>query len=103
WPRVAPAGFLGVDLFMVLSGFLITGLLVEERSRTGAVRLGAFWARRFRRLVPALVALVGAVAVWVHLAGPVSLTPTVRGQGVAALAYVANWKLIHDGVSYAAP
>ena len=73
--RIAcPAGFLGVDLFMVLSGFLITGLLVDERSRTGAVRLGAFWARRFRRLVPALLAVLVGVAVWVRITGPATLS-----------------------------
>ena len=102
WPDVLPAGFLGVDLFMVLSGFLITGLLVEERARTGTVRLGAFWMRRFRRLVPALLAVVGVVAVWVDLAGPAALRPTVRGQGIASLLYVGNWKLVSDGTSYAA-
>jgi peptidoglycan/LPS O-acetylase OafA/YrhL len=102
WPDALPAGFLGVDLFMVLSGFLITGLLVDERARSGAVRLGAFWARRFRRLVPALLALVAVVAVWVDVAGPAALKPTVRGQGIASLLYVGNWKLVADGTSYAA-
>jgi len=63
WPDQLQAGFLGVDLFMVLSGFLITGLLIDERARTNAVRLGAFWVRRFRRLVPALLALLAVVAV----------------------------------------
>jgi peptidoglycan/LPS O-acetylase OafA/YrhL len=102
WPGALPSGFLGVDLFMVLSGFLITGLLVGERARDGAVRLGAFWVRRFRRLVPALLALIAVVAVWVQLAGPATLRPTVRGQGIASLLYVGNWKLVSDGTSYAA-
>ena len=101
WPDAVPAGFLGVDLFMVLSGFLITGLLVDERARTGTVRLGAFWMRRFRRLVPALLALITVVAVWVDIAGPAALRPTVRGQGIASLLYVGNWKLVSDGTSYA--
>lgn len=54
-----PAGVLGVDLFFVLSGFRITGLLLSEQHRAGGLRLGSFWARRIRRLVPAvpLVAL----------------------------------------------
>ncbi|MEY2450232.1 MAG: hypothetical protein QOH79_3708 [Acidimicrobiaceae bacterium] len=102
WPDALPAGFLGVDLFMVLSGFLITGVLIDERARTGAVRLGAFWARRFRRLVPALLALLVGVALWVRIAGPALLRPTVRGQGLASLLYVGNWRLVHDGTSYGA-
>jgi peptidoglycan/LPS O-acetylase OafA/YrhL len=95
------AGFLGVDLFMVLSGFLITGLLLDEHRRTGLIRLGAFWARRFRRLVPALVLMLAAVALWLRFVGPAALRPTVRLQGLSALLYITNWKLIHDGVSYA--
>lgn len=102
WPDAVPAGYLGVDLFMVLSGFLITALLLDARHRHGSVRLGAFWARRFRRLVPALLALLAGVAVWVRIAGPATLEPTVRDQGIASLFYVGNWKLIADGTSYAA-
>src|SRR5438874_11635775 len=52
-PRLLPSGYLGVGVFMVVSGFLITGLLVREHQRTGRVRLGAFCGRRFRRLSPA--------------------------------------------------
>ncbi|MEY2452714.1 MAG: hypothetical protein QOD92_2288 [Acidimicrobiaceae bacterium] len=102
WPDALPAGFLGVDLFMVLSGFLITGLLIDERARTGGVRLGAFWMRRFRRLVPALLAVLVGVALWVRIAGPALIRPTVRGQGLASLLYVGNWKLVHDGTTYGA-
>ena len=101
WPDHLQAGFLGVDLFMVLSGFLITGLLIDERARAGAVRLGAFWVRRFRRLVPALLALLVAVAVWVNISGAAELKRTVRGQGIASLFYVGNWKLVAEGTSYA--
>src|SRR4051812_25228329 len=101
WPDRLPAGFLGVDLFMVLSGFLITGLLVDEHRRTGAIRLGAFWLRRVRRLVPALPPLLVVVAVWVRWPPPAALFPTVRGQGLASLLYVGNWKLVSDGTSYA--
>ena len=101
WPGKVPAGFLGVDLFMVLSGFLITGLLIDERSRAGLIRLGAFWVRRFRRLVPALLALLVGVAILISITGGADLKRTVRGQGIASLLYVGNWKLVAEGTSYA--
>src|SRR4029079_6587945 len=57
-------GYLGVDLFFVLSGFLITSLLVAEQRATGRIDLGAFWIRRARRLFPAVLALMPAVALY---------------------------------------
>src|SRR3954465_5882426 len=56
-------GFLGVDTFFVLSGFLITSLLLAERARSGSIRLTAFWGRRARRLMPALLAMLTATVV----------------------------------------
>ncbi|MCU1427771.1 MAG: oatA 3 [Actinomycetia bacterium] len=99
-PKLLPSGYLGVDVFMVVSGFLITGLLLREHDRAGRIRLGAFWGRRFRRLMPALLLVLAAVALWVHIDGPRSLTPSIRAQGFAALGYFSNWKLIGDGVTY---
>src|SRR5437763_8784268 len=62
-PRPLPGGFIGVDLFFALSGFLITTLLLSQLERTGRIKLGQFWSRRIRRLVPALVfAVVGVIA-----------------------------------------
>jgi len=61
-PWVA-GGFIGVDVFFVLSGFLITGLLLQEYEATGSFSLGAFYLRRLRRLLPALVVVVGATAI----------------------------------------
>ena len=58
-----PGGFLGVDVFFVLSGYLITSLLLAERARNGRISLGHFWLRRARRLLPAVVLLVIAVVV----------------------------------------
>lgn len=63
WPSAFPGGDTGVDLFFVLSGFLITRLLIEERERTGRTNLGRFYTRRARRLFPALAVLV-AVCAW---------------------------------------
>jgi len=99
-PSRLPSGSLGVDVFMVVSGFIVTALLMREYERNGRVRVGAFWGRRFRRLVPAVMALVVVVTTWVHLTGPATLIPPVRSEGVSALAYVTNWKLIAGGVSY---
>src|SRR3954468_6736828 len=63
-PSVAPGGFLGVDLFFVLSGFLITSLLVNEFEGTGRLALGSFWIRRGRRLLPALFVVLAAVGIY---------------------------------------
>src|SRR5262245_12074466 len=60
-----PGGFLGVDVFFVLSGFLITTILLREHDETGRIALGAFWARRARRLLPALLLVLVAVELWV--------------------------------------
>ncbi|MEU6895565.1 acyltransferase family protein [Streptomyces sp. NPDC046557] len=95
-----PGGFLGVDVFFVLSGYLITTLLLAEWGRNGRVRLSAFWARRAKRLLPALVLLV--VVVWV--AAPIWTPPEaltgLRSDALATLAYCANWRMIWRGTDY---
>jgi peptidoglycan/LPS O-acetylase OafA/YrhL len=104
----ASGGFLGVDLFFVLSGFLITSLLLEEWVRTAAIRLGAFWARRARRLLPALFLVLIAIALFVALDGrfgPPGATaqidlPGLRGDALATLLYGANWHAIFAHQSY---
>ena len=60
-------GYLGVDLFLMLSGYLITALLMAEAEGTGRIRLGRFWMRRIRRLVPALVLMLMGSAAWMAL------------------------------------
>ena len=65
WPSALPSGFLGVDVFMVVSGFIVTNLLMRERDSTGRIRLGVFWGRRFRRLC----ACADAVARGRHVLG----------------------------------
>jgi peptidoglycan/LPS O-acetylase OafA/YrhL len=95
-----PGGYLGVDLFFVLSGYLITRLLLAEWSSTGGVRLGAFWGRRFRRLLPALlVVLVAVLAYAALLADPAELT-RIRRDAVATVLYLANWEALSAGRDY---
>ncbi|AXH96655.1 acyltransferase [Ornithinimicrobium avium] len=97
-----PGGFAGVDVFFVISGFLITGLLVREVERSGRVSLLRFYARRAKRLLPAasLVLVVTGVLSW-------SFVPTVRwaeigGDLAASAAYVINWRLAARSVDYLA-
>ncbi len=93
-------GYLGVDLFFVLSGYLIHSLLLAEWSKAGTIDLKAFWVRRARRLFPALLALLPVVAVYAdRLAKPEELD-RIRKDGLATLAYVANWRAIFSGRSY---
>ncbi len=93
-------GYLGVDVFFVLSGFLITSLLVDEQARTTRINLLGFWARRARRLFPALFLLLGALSLYVALGGPGINVGTFRGDALATLFYVANWHLIAVHSSY---
>jgi peptidoglycan/LPS O-acetylase OafA/YrhL len=99
-PGVAPGGFLGVDLFFVLSGFLITSLLVSERESTGDISLGRFWGRRARRLLPALFLVLAAVGVYVLVTATRVDAQHVANDGLAAFAYVANWHFISSGQPY---
>jgi len=99
-----PGGFLGVDAFFVLSGFLITSLLLDERLATGRIALAAFWGRRARRLLPALLLVLVVVAVagrWLLDPGALQL---LRADSLAALFYVANWRMLlrRDGGYFAA-
>ena len=94
-----PGGFLGVDLFFVISGFLITMLLTIQAENTGRVRIGAFWLRRARRLLPALVVLVVAVCAAAVLIGH-ELTAGLRLQVFGAAVYGSNWMQIASGSSY---
>jgi peptidoglycan/LPS O-acetylase OafA/YrhL len=98
WAR---GGWLGVSIFFTLSGFLITNLLVAEWARTGTISLPTFWSRRFRRLMPAAIACLLGIALygWV-LASPEQLRH-LRGDLLAALGYVANWRFLLTDVSYA--
>ncbi|MFN8034392.1 MAG: acyltransferase family protein [Acidimicrobiia bacterium] len=96
----ASGGFLGVDTFFVLSGYLITSLLVAEWSGSGAISRSAFWVRRARRLLPALLVVVLAVCVYAAVAVPSDQLRNIRGDGLATLFYVQNWRLVLSGQSY---
>ncbi|GAA2745848.1 hypothetical protein GCM10009868_28910 [Terrabacter aerolatus] len=94
-----PGGFLGVDVFFVVSGFLITTLLVREHQRTGRVALSQFWVRRARRLLPALVLCV-LTSVLIARAVSEDLLVDVGRQMVGALTFSTNWIEITAGSSY---
>ena len=98
--RWALGGYLGVDTFFVLSGYLITTLLLLEWDRSARIALRDFWIRRGRRLLPALLLVLGAVALW----GALTLRPEQRGglraDGLATLFYGANWRFIGSHQSY---
>ncbi len=96
---VVGGGFLGVDVFFVLSGFLITTLLLLEFESTGGLNLPAFWGRRARRLLPALLLVLVAVLIYAaFLAGEAA--SSVRSDVLATLFYVSNWWFIFSGNSY---
>src|SRR4029077_13781525 len=92
-------GFLGVDIFFVLSGFLITSLLLDELGRSGRIDLGDFWIRRARRLLPALVLMVLTVAVGRQFFS-LEAVAGLRNEAVAAFFWVANWMFVVDKTDY---
>ncbi len=94
-----PGGFLGVDVFFVISGYLITSLLLGECRRGGRVRLGRFWLRRARRLLPAVGVLIAVTMIVAAVVEPDRLTE-LRGDAISSLAYVANWHFIFGHQSY---
>ena len=98
-PRWLHGGFLGVEVFFVISGYLITLLLVAERERTGEVSLRTFWLRRARRLLPALFLMLLLLVVWCSLFERDRLG-MLRGDVVAGVAYVSNWFQVWTGSSY---
>ncbi|GAA1733978.1 acyltransferase family protein [Microcella frigidaquae] len=99
FPGLAPGGFVGVDVFLVVSGYLITALLVHEHRTRGTIRLGSFWARRARRLLPALVLVIAAVSlVAASMGGDVLVGIGWQLLGVFTFSY--NWWSIAQGASY---
>ncbi len=93
-------GYLGVDLFFVLSGFLITSLLLREHATAGRIGLAGFWARRARRLLPALGLMLLGVALFAATIATAREVETMRGDVWATIGYVANWRAITSGQDY---
>ncbi len=93
-------GFMGVDAFFVLSGFLITSLLIGEWRQSLAIRLGAFWARRARRLLPALFLVLLFVAFFAAVIVPKGTYGALRLDALATLLYVSNWHFILVNSNY---
>jgi peptidoglycan/LPS O-acetylase OafA/YrhL len=92
-------GFIGVDVFFVLSGFLITSLLLDELGRTGRIELTGFWIRRARRLLPALMLMVLTVGAARELLPTQSLNG-LRGDAIAAFLWMANWRFVAQKTDY---
>src|SRR5918994_1890530 len=88
-----PGGFLGVEVFFVISGYLITSLLLAEWHAQGRVDLKAFWLRRARRLLPALYLVLAVTLAFAVLFLPAEVA-RLRGDAVAAFGYATNWYLV---------
>ena len=99
-PALLPGGFLGVDVFFVLSGFLLTSLILVEHHNTSTVSLGSFWNRRFRRLLPAALATILVCVALSWLLEPPSTRVSLRPQALASIVYGANWWSISSNSSY---
>jgi peptidoglycan/LPS O-acetylase OafA/YrhL len=99
--RWVPGGFLGVSLFFTLSGFLITGLLIDEFSANGRIALRGFWARRIRRLMPAALVCLALVLIASRWLVDRAAISSLRTDVVAAAADVANWRFVTAHQSYA--
>jgi peptidoglycan/LPS O-acetylase OafA/YrhL len=94
-----PGGFLGVEVFFVISGYLITGLLLAEWRKTGRINLPQFWLRRARRLLPAVFALLIAALAFAVVFLPTEVA-SLRGDALAAAFYVSNWWQVFSHKSY---
>ncbi|CAI6028139.1 O-acetyltransferase OatA [Paenibacillus sp. JJ-100] len=94
-----PGGLLGVGIFFVLSGYLITDILLTQWHEHGRIALGDFWLRRFRRLLPGMLTLTVVVMLWL-LCTDSSRLASLRGDIVSGITYISNWWYIYHNVSY---
>lgn len=101
WPSILPGGYVGVDVFFVVSGFLITGLLLRQVERTGRIQVLDFYAKRIKRLLPAATLVLVAVGICVSLLPILRWADTANEIAASAL-YVENWWLAAKAVDYLA-
>lgn len=102
WPNRLTGGFVGVDVFLAVSGFLITAHLLRERAETGRINLPAFWARRAKRLLPASLLVLTLAAVATYAVVPRQLWKQFFSELAASALYGQNWLLAHNAVDYLA-
>jgi len=100
YPSALPGGFAGVDVFFVISGYLITGQLWRGYAQTGKVGLAAFWGRRARRLVPAAALVLTVTWIASRVIEPATQLPNTAQQILASALYYQNWQLSSDAVNY---
>ena len=100
WPELITGGYVGVDVFFAISGFLITAHLVREVDRTAKVSLPGFWARRARRILPAALLVLLFCAVATYFWVPLNLWEQFFGEIRASTLYVENWNLAAQAVDY---
>src|SRR6186713_1060434 len=93
-------GYLSIDTFFVLSGYLITTLLVIEWTNDGGIDLRAFWIRRAKRLLPALFLLLAGVGLYAAFIAQPTELGRIRADGLASFGYFANWRFVFSGASY---
>ncbi|MGH3322789.1 MAG: acyltransferase family protein, partial [Streptosporangiaceae bacterium] len=102
WPNRLTGGYVGVDVFFAISGFLITAHLLREVDATGRIRFAAFWARRARRLLPASLLVLAVSAGGTYLFVPQEKWQQFFSEIGASALYVQNWLLAHNAVDYLA-
>ena len=102
WPGRLSGGYIGVDIFFVISGFLITGQLARELERTGRIALPSFWAKRARRLLPAAITVLVFCSLAVLFLLPLSSLVAEAREILASTFYVENWQLALGSVDYLA-
>lgn len=100
WPNRLPGGFAGVDVFFVISGFLISGSLFSELADRGRIRFAAFWAKRIRRLLPAALLVIALTALFSLVFVPTFTRQGYFAEAIASTFYVENWQLAASATNY---